>query len=218
MLPTPSQSSQSPEEISLPTTTSNNTATTKITRGHSCILCQQRKVKCDRQKPCSNCTKARVECVPSVPTAPRRRRRKFSEQDLATKLKRYEQLLKKHGIKLEDDVEDSLDSIPVHDEFPSNIKSNPRNLMEIPTHKTPQGVLFTDKDNSRYIEKYDLPDIKLILANNPSTLWEHLRDEIVDPQDVRCPQTHLFCCPLKLLIFSFTNLNLSPGTSRDIRR
>src|SRR3954469_8217913 len=75
----------------------------KITRGHSCILCQQRKAKGDRQKPCSNCIKARAECIPSAPTAPRRRRRKFSEQDLATKLRKYEQLLKKHGVKIEED-------------------------------------------------------------------------------------------------------------------
>ncbi|KAI2635323.1 hypothetical protein GGS21DRAFT_515277 [Xylaria nigripes] len=29
----------------------------------SCVLCRQRKVKCDRRQPCSNCVRARAECV-----------------------------------------------------------------------------------------------------------------------------------------------------------
>lgn len=76
----------------------------KITRGHSCILCQQRKVRCDRQKPkCSNCIKARAECIPSTPAAPRRRRRKLSELDVAARLRKYEHLLRVNGIRIEDD-------------------------------------------------------------------------------------------------------------------
>ncbi|KAJ8068649.1 hypothetical protein OCU04_002351 [Sclerotinia nivalis] len=76
----------------------------KITRGHSCILCQQRKVRCDRQKPkCSNCVKAHAECIPSAPAAPRRRRRKLSELDVAARLRKYEHLLRVNGIRIEDD-------------------------------------------------------------------------------------------------------------------
>ncbi|KAI9647103.1 hypothetical protein NHQ30_005105 [Ciborinia camelliae] len=76
----------------------------KITRGHSCILCQQRKVRCDRQKPqCSNCVKAHAECITSTPAAPRRRRRKFSELDVAAKMRKYEHLLRVNGIRIDDD-------------------------------------------------------------------------------------------------------------------
>lgn len=139
MLATPNQSS--------PTVSSQ-----KITRGHSCVLCQQRKVKCDRQKPCSNCIKARAECIPSAPTVPRRRRRKFTEQDLSARLKKYEYLLKKHGVKVEDDEpnEEKDDSIPyVHVERAclSMGPSPPRD----PKHS--QGILFKDRNNSRYVEK-----------------------------------------------------------------
>ena len=49
-------------------------STSKVTRGHSCTLCQRRKVKCDGQKPCSNCVKNQVECVTREPTIPRRRK------------------------------------------------------------------------------------------------------------------------------------------------
>ncbi|KAB8300474.1 hypothetical protein EYC80_000643 [Monilinia laxa] len=79
----------------------------KITRGHSCILCQQRKVRCDRQKPqCSNCVKARAECIPSTPATPRRRRRKLSEMDISARLRKYEHLLRVNGIRLDDDEGD----------------------------------------------------------------------------------------------------------------
>lgn len=144
--------------LSSPMRTPENVQTppiTKITRGHSCILCQQRKVKCDRQKPCSNCIKARADCIPSVPTIPRRRRRKFSEQDLATRVRRYEQLLKKHGVKIEDDDDASEEH---HDQStpPHSLQSNDRLLsLDAPRHiKEDKGILFVDKGNSRYVEKY----------------------------------------------------------------
>lgn len=124
----------------------------KITRGHSCVLCQQRKVKCDRQKPCANCLKARAECVPSAPTVPRRRRRKFSEQDLAARLRRYEHLLRKNGIKFDDD-EDGPEEAPATPQAPSERSGA---LIETPKNpKIEEGILFADNQNSRYLEKYE---------------------------------------------------------------
>jgi hypothetical protein len=115
----------------------------KITRGHSCILCQQRKVKCDRQKPCSNCLKARAECIPSAPSQPRRRRKKLSETDLATRLKKYEQLLRTHGVKIEDEEYNE----PVPPLLQLSLTVPPRD------HPTERGALFSDKQNSHYVEK-----------------------------------------------------------------
>lgn len=122
--------------------------TPKITRGHSCVLCQQRKVKCDRQKPCANCIKARAECVPSAPTVPRRRRRKFSEQDLAARLRRYEHLLKKHGVKIEDDED-------APEEPPELLVERGLTLGPVKVLNKDRGMLFSDSDhqNSRYVEK-----------------------------------------------------------------
>lgn len=122
--------------------------TPKITRGHSCVLCQQRKVKCDRQKPCSNCIKARAECVPSAPTVPRRRRRKLSEQDLAARLRRYEHLLKKHGVKVEDDED-------APEEPPELLVERGLTLGPVKVLNKDRGMLFSDSDhqNSRYVEK-----------------------------------------------------------------
>ncbi|EMD86139.1 hypothetical protein COCC4DRAFT_162180 [Bipolaris maydis ATCC 48331] len=66
----------------------------------SCILCAQRKVKCDRRSPCSNCIKAGVQCV-SAATIPRQRRRRFPERELLERLRHYERLLTEHNIPFE---------------------------------------------------------------------------------------------------------------------
>ncbi|KAK3318303.1 fungal-specific transcription factor domain-containing protein [Apodospora peruviana] len=73
----------------------------KLTRGHSCVLCQQRKVRCDKQKPCANCVKANVECRVVPPQPPRRRKKKPHERDLIDRLRKYENLLSQHGVNFE---------------------------------------------------------------------------------------------------------------------
>ncbi|PSS02088.1 fungal-specific transcription factor domain-domain-containing protein [Coniella lustricola] len=73
----------------------------KLTRGHSCVLCQQRKVRCDRNKPCANCVKAGVECKVVPPQPPRRRKKRPHERELFDRLKKYESLLSQHGVDFE---------------------------------------------------------------------------------------------------------------------
>ncbi|KAF5020601.1 hypothetical protein F66182_7370 [Fusarium sp. NRRL 66182] len=61
----------------------------------SCVLCQQRKKKCDRKSPCSNCirrSQLKMECVPSLPAPPRKRRR--PNEELLERLARCEELLR----------------------------------------------------------------------------------------------------------------------------
>jgi hypothetical protein len=71
--------------------------TTKPQRVLSCVLCSQRKVKCDRKSPCTNCVKAGAQCV-SAASVPRQRRRRFPERELLDRLRLYEDLLRKHKI------------------------------------------------------------------------------------------------------------------------
>jgi ribosomal protein L13E len=66
----------------------------------ACLLCQQRKVRCDRKFPCANCTKAGVQCT-SAALIPRQRRRRFPEKDLLDRLRHYEDLLRRHHIPFE---------------------------------------------------------------------------------------------------------------------
>ncbi|KAI8956681.1 fungal-specific transcription factor domain-containing protein [Daldinia sp. FL1419] len=61
----------------------------------ACVLCQNRKIKCDRRTPCSNCIKANVTCTPSTPAPARKRRR--PNQDLQQRLARCEELLSEYA-------------------------------------------------------------------------------------------------------------------------
>ncbi|PHH93016.1 hypothetical protein CDD83_2126 [Cordyceps sp. RAO-2017] len=61
----------------------------------ACVLCQHRKIKCDRNFPCANCLKANVTCTPSTPAPARKRRR--PNQDLQERLSRCEELLKQYA-------------------------------------------------------------------------------------------------------------------------
>jgi hypothetical protein len=94
--------------------------------------------------------------VASTPSLPRRRKRKLTEIDLAARLRKYEHLLKSHGVKIEDeDTPQEADEprpknkSPDHFEFKllSMNAPSPRNL------EGEGGALFTDKGNSHFVEK-----------------------------------------------------------------
>ncbi|KAL1859862.1 hypothetical protein Plec18170_001808 [Paecilomyces lecythidis] len=83
-----------------------------VTRGHSCVLCHRRKVRCDQQKPCANCVKAQVECMVMPSQPPRRKaKKKLEQRDLIGRLNKYEKIMSQHGINFNSipDVQDNAD-------------------------------------------------------------------------------------------------------------
>src|SRR5690349_12465851 len=70
----------------------------KPAKSFSCIRCFERKVKCDKQNPCSNCIRSKTECVFRIPTAPRRRKKRPQEEILLARLQHCEDLLRSKGI------------------------------------------------------------------------------------------------------------------------
>jgi hypothetical protein len=52
----------------------------KPIKAFSCLRCFERKVKCDKSHPCANCTKSNVECVFRIPSAPRRKKKRATEE------------------------------------------------------------------------------------------------------------------------------------------
>ncbi|KAF5970348.1 transcription factor [Fusarium coicis] len=66
-------------------------------RKYACSMCARRKVKCDRQHPCSNCQKGRAECAYEAPPPPKPRKR-AADEDLLARLAKYEELMKKSGV------------------------------------------------------------------------------------------------------------------------
>ncbi|KAF9887319.1 hypothetical protein FE257_010314 [Aspergillus nanangensis] len=84
----------------MPPPTREPPPSSKPQRVLSCILCQQRKVKCDRNFPCANCIKFKAKCVPAS-LNPRRRKRRFAERDLLDRVRKYEDMLLQHKIGFE---------------------------------------------------------------------------------------------------------------------
>jgi hypothetical protein len=146
-------SSSGPRDLQTPLTEPANTP--RITRGHSCVLCFQRKVKCDGQRPCSTCIKARIECITKAPTVPRRRKGQISKGDLLARLRRCEELLKSHGVKVEDEVEaqEPIDQQMVISPDDSRSPESAANI----------GKLIIERGHSRYIE---------------NEIWSELGDEV----------------------------------------
>jgi hypothetical protein len=52
----------------------------KPTKAFSCLRCFERKVKCDKSHPCANCVKSNVECIFRIPSAPRRKKKRATEE------------------------------------------------------------------------------------------------------------------------------------------
>lgn len=100
-----------------------------LTRGHSCVLCQKRKVRCDQQKPCSNCIRAQVECKVVAPQPARRRKKKSHERDLIERLKKYEALMTQHGIDF-DSVGDVGDETAEVDTDAGETKTSPESTTQ----------------------------------------------------------------------------------------
>ena len=132
----------------------------KLTRGHSCVLCQQRKVRCDRRKPCANCVKANVECKVVPPQPPRRRRKKPHERDLIDRLKKYEALLAQHGVNFEpiaDDFKasDNADDIADLGQDLSGLKTSPES--SVPDHTQGDGDEKSVSQTTAYTSFFSLP-------------------------------------------------------------
>jgi hypothetical protein len=76
----------------------STTARTSTRPTFSCIRCAERKVKCDRQKPCGPCVKHNVDCIFHASKPPRKKTKRVKVQVLADRLNQYEALLRRHGI------------------------------------------------------------------------------------------------------------------------
>ncbi|KAJ9143455.1 Zn2/Cys6 DNA-binding protein [Pleurostoma richardsiae] len=76
---------------------------TNALRQHSCALCRQRKVRCDKQgqEACSYCVKHALRCLPASPPLARPRKKRFPEAELLSRLRKYEAALRTYGADLD---------------------------------------------------------------------------------------------------------------------
>ena len=97
----------------------NQTGSDPNLKAFSCLACRLRKVRCDRQTPCSNCIKAEAPCSFVPPVRGKRKRIKPAREGLHAKVKRYEDMLRAYGAKIEpssesDESDAELTAVPSH--------------------------------------------------------------------------------------------------------
>lgn len=111
---------------------------------YSCIRCADRKVKCDRQRPCSACVKYNLDCVFNSSQPPRKRQRQVKDQILTDRLRHYEALFQEHGID-QSKLPDTSDSEPR--------RRLSRNEVMIPRQLQSHNPSFVESEPSRCINK-----------------------------------------------------------------
>lgn len=88
---------------------------TPLLNPRSCVTCRRRKVRCDKQMPCSNCRRALIPCVyPAPGRAPRQPRQKDPNAPPKNSSQREAELIKRLR-KLEGIVEELSGQIDVDD-------------------------------------------------------------------------------------------------------
>jgi hypothetical protein len=125
----------------------------------SCLVCQQRKVKCNRHNPCATCKRTGASCVYTTFERPKRRIRAVVESNLIARLQRCEELLASNGIQL-DPCE--------FDKSPEYVAQQQTGIKQ-EVFKPGKGRLVKKRNGSRYLE------------NN---LWDSLSKELPDSADV----------------------------------
>lgn len=138
----------------------------------SCLVCRQRKVRCDHAQPCGNCRRAKIDCEYVAPVRGKRKRSKSSHETLHAKLRRYEDMLKTRGVDVAEATTTTARNTASDDGLSeSNETAESPTSLSVPTPgeepvlamgfrsaliKTPGSGprLVTKEGNTRYYEKY----------------------------------------------------------------
>jgi hypothetical protein len=124
-------------------------------RNFSCLACRQRKVRCDRQDPCSHCAKISKDCQYIPPVRGKRQRTKPAKEGLHAKLKRYEDLLKRYGANVEPSVsgDDSSDDESRHDVEMTDTSLSSAKDTPSAFDETKADIIHSE-GSSRYFDRY----------------------------------------------------------------
>jgi len=123
----------------------------------SCVTCRRRKVRCNKENPCSNCARAGIECIFPGPGRAPRKSRKPADAELLARLRRLEGVVHSLGAQVDENgmVLQSLpgpaDSRPLTshglvDSPPSDRPETKRRSID----RNP-GRLMVSEDRSRYV-------------------------------------------------------------------
>ncbi len=153
---------EAPSAMSKQIRARNASASDDQLKPYSCLICRQRKVKCDRRSPCVNCVKAGSSCSFVPPVRGKRKRTKPVPEGMHAKLQRYEGMLKEYGAKLnrqsDDDDDDDEEGSDVETPATSAAATNP-SPFQVEDAGQPASTPVTNpklvvkEGSSRYFEK-----------------------------------------------------------------
>lgn len=107
-------------QASTPTVGASSQTNGPVLNARSCVTCRRRKVKCNKQYPCSNCLKvfvltpkfiwcwltsslAHIDCIFPAPGRAPRRPRKPPDGELLLRLRRLEGVIQSLGVQVDDE-------------------------------------------------------------------------------------------------------------------
>lgn len=148
----------------------------------SCTVCRQRKIKCDRQQPCSSCSRSGCECVyPSGRGRAPKRSGRHVDAQLTAKLARMEAIIKR--LTSENASPGTTARSAQQDEQPVS-PSQPPNQQSKSSSPSPPSAASAETQFSHLV----LGQKKNYYVSNP--LWATLAGE------VRYLEFHFFCLDL----------------------
>lgn len=171
-------SQQSPDGAGQPQGSSNGPSSGSPTPNpRSCVTCRRRKVKCDKKNPCSNCVRAKIECVFPGPGRAPRKSRKPADAELLERLRRLEGVVTSLNAQVEGheqeaaDREKSRHSSIAEESCPYKRSGGAQKDAHVAVDNSVEGLenrfgrLVVEKGRSRYI-------------NN--SFWASLNNEVED--------------------------------------
>lgn len=130
----------------------------------SCIRCARRKVKCDKEQPCRNCTKHNAVCAYNPPPSPgsANKRKRGGDQVLVERIEHYERILKQRNIEVTAErpagpqTRDASQSSPsVSAKAPSRIPDEVRRLPDRENRQqAARAQVVYDNGRSQLVDKY----------------------------------------------------------------
>lgn len=132
----------------------------------SCVTCRRRKVKCDKKNPCSNCVRAKIDCVFPGPGRAPRKSRKPPDAELLERLRRLEGVVTSLNAQVEGHEQEAAErqrertgSTAAQDEcqYESTLPGPTQSAPTGPTDDSLQGLenrfgrLVVENGRSRYI-------------------------------------------------------------------
>lgn len=123
-------------------------ARSRVTRGHSCSVCYQRKVKCDGKRPCATCVKT-GRASDCKNTRSKDGVAAQANLELLGRLKRYEALLVERGVPL--DGQPGRPDTAATAASTSTMEAAPRD--GTPAGESDDGKMIIQSGHPRFVER-----------------------------------------------------------------